>query len=259
MSKAFRRSYASPPPWHASWVELACFLGEAFRPEWCNDRDEKVFAEVARYPDVVTFYRESDILCYQGIAYFLQGWKRRYHAILFQLGMGALSILDYGCGTGCDGLWFLDAGFAVTFADMPGRLLDFCRWRLDHRAYGDLATVVMLVDDDEALRGHHVVWAMDVIEHLPPGEQLALLDRLPTYGNVVIVNLIEDQRADGAIHFPVDRAALVAHVGERWAYLAQDMHVMPDGNVTTLLVYGRGVTRSPDGDAVLVDAHGVGL
>lgn len=244
-----QHSYAFPPPWHPLYAELAMFLGmEHFRPEWCTDQDQKVFEEVKLYPDIASFYSQSNILCYQNIAYFLHGWKRKAYVVLFQLGMGALTVLDYGCGGGHDGEWFLHAGFDVTFADLPGRPLDFCQWRL--RNHGYEAPVLRIGEDPMPFC--NIVWCFDVVEHLPEDEQCVLLDTLATCGNVVIVNLIEDRRADGRIHYPVDREKLIKYVHDAGAYVLQDIHTMDDGNRMSVLVYGRGVTWQKEGN-VLVD------
>jgi SAM-dependent methyltransferase len=189
----------------------------------------------------MTFYRESDILLYQGIAYWLAGWKRYAHALILQLGKEPLSILDYGCGVGQDGLALLDQGYYVTFADLPGRCQAFCQWRLAQRGYRNALIVTLDTADDARLFGHDLVYCMDLIEHLPPAEQPAMLDRLATYGAVVLVNLIDDKRADGRIHYPVDREGLTAHVRKTSVAGAWDVYVMADGNVTRLLLYGKGV------------------
>ena len=251
-----QRSFAFPPPWHPLWAELKVFLGDAFRSDWCTDSDEKVFEEAARYPDVQTFYKESSILCYQSIGYFLHGWKRKYHALVLQLGLGALQILDFGCGAGHDGMMFLHYGHRVTFADLDGRSLDFCRWRLAQWGY-DVQVIVLR--DEVQMPYAHVVWCMDVIEHLPPAEQVGLLTTLGQLGRVVLVNLIDDKRADGQIHYPVDRAALTAHVMQAWpgATIAQDVYAMDDGNAVRLLIYGASVQQDADGGCT-IDVHGTG-
>src|SRR3990167_5676798 len=43
-------------PNHPLWRELAEFMGERFRPDWCNDGDAKAYEELQRYPDVASFY-----------------------------------------------------------------------------------------------------------------------------------------------------------------------------------------------------------
>lgn len=251
-----RRSYGNPPPWHPLWAELRVFLGDAFRYEWCTDEDTKVFEEAARYQDTASFYRDSDILCYQSIAYFLHGWKRKFHALVLQLGIGPLQILDFGCGAGHDGMTFLHYGHHVTFADLEGRSLAFCRWRLAQWGYD--ATVVVLRGEVQ-MPYAHVVWCMDVIEHLPPAEQVGLLMTLGQLGQVVMVNLIDDKRADGQIHYPVDREALTAHVRAAWPSktVSQDVYAMDDGNCVRLLLYGHGVQQEADGGCT-IDVHGDG-
>ena len=94
----------------------------------------------------------------------------------------------------------------------------------------------------------HVVWCMDVLEHFPPCDQAPLLDLLRHGGRVVVVNLIEDQKADGQIHYPVDRVALTTHIEEQGPVLWEDTYQMADGNRSRVLMYGPAVRRQADGD-----------
>ena len=118
---------------HPWWQEVFQYLGKEFRVEWCGICDADIHEEYQRYPDAATFYRDTTAYCYNGLVYFLEGWKREWYAQLLYMtrGLGrTVSILDYGCGSGCDGLFFLEANFRVGFADIPSRSLDFLQWRL---------------------------------------------------------------------------------------------------------------------------------
>ena len=242
-------------PQHPLWRELAEFMGERFRPEWCNDGEAKAYEELTHYADVDAFYRETDVLCYQSTAYFLHGWKRPYVALLMELGRGPWSILDYGCGAGHDGIWFLEQGYEVGFVDIPSVSLAFCAWRLQRRGF---AAPVFPITGPISVPFANIVWCMDVVEHLPPEHQPALLDRLGKLGNLVIVNLIEDRKADGKIHYPVDRLALSRHVDEQYGEaLIKDVYQMADGNISRALMYGRGIRKQANGD-VSIDLHGEG-
>jgi len=241
---------AMPNP---AWLELSAYMGERFLPEWCNGNDEKVLEEFRRYDDPDEFYATTDIYCYQSVGYFLEGVKRPYYARLLDLiGGKQPSILDYGAGAGDDGLLFLRLGLPVSFADIPSRTFDFMRWRVLRwsrlpDAYADALPVYAIGESGREIPKHDIVWCMDVLEHLPPPEQGALLDRLYGLGNIVFCNLVVDPNADGALHYPVDYAALTEHAyalsGRRCVY--RDYHertaVSGKRGRVRLLLYGEGV------------------
>ena len=208
---------------HTSWYELSAYLGDRFDPRLASGLDDKVMAEFCRYPDAATFYRESEIYCYHSIGYFLEGVKRPYYAQLFSAtaNLKSVSLLDYGCGAGDDGLLFLQAGYTVTFADLPGKTLEFCRWRVDRR----LALARVLKIGQAEIPPHDIVWCMDVLEHLPPDRQAELLTIMASLGSSVIVNLVNDPEADGTLHYPVDVEALTAFASSRWPCSFQDYYV----------------------------------
>ena len=227
-------------PLHPVWIELACYLGKAFRAEWCTADDRLVAEEFARYPSAEAFYRESDVYLYHLIGYWLEGCKRPAHAWVLQSTPNKrASVLDYGCGIGCDGLWLLDAGYDVSFADVPSRSLDFLRWRLRQRCY--LGTPVHELPLGGGIAPHTFIWCMDVLEHVPPAEHEALLAHLASLGLFVLVNLIDDKTADGTVHHPVDVDGLTQYVQQRWTLVYQDYYARPDGSKTRLLCYGADI------------------
>ena len=226
-------------PTHPLWLELACYLGAEFRAESCMSDDHLVHEDFARYPDAATFYRDSSAYLYHLIGYWLEGAKRVAHGWLLQSTHNArCSILDYGCGIGCDGLWFLDAGYDVAFADVPSRSLDFLRWRLAQRLYLDVP--VYEIPDLPDGAAYTFVWCTDVLEHLPPAAHLGLIEHLAALGRFVILNLIEDPDADGTVHHPVDVEGLTAAIRARWSLLSQDV-IAPSGSRTRFVCYGAAV------------------
>ena len=224
-------------PLHPLWIELACYLGKDFRSAWCTSEDRIVDEEFRRYASADAFYRDSEVYLYHLIGYWLEGCKRPAHAWVLQSTPNKrASLLDYGCGIGCDGLWFLDAGYDVSFADMPSRSLDFLRWRLRQRLY--LGTPVYELPLAGAIPQHTFVFCMDVLEHLPPDEHEAFLAHLGTLGRCVLVNLIDDRAADGTVHYPVDIEGLTRYVQQHWTLVYQDFYARPDGGKTRLVCYG---------------------
>lgn len=239
---------------HPLWLELGCYLGQRFRPEWCTSVDSLVHEEFAKYPSAQAFYQESEVYLYHLIGYWLEGWKRPAHAWLLQSAGGMrCSVLDYGCGIGCDGLWFLDAGFDVAFADMPSRSLDFLRWRLKQRWY--FGVPVYEVPFQKPIPPQTFVWCMDVLEHLPPEDHAAFLTYLASLGRFVLVNLVDDKSADGTVHHVVDVEGLTAHIRAHWSLIYQDHYVSRTGNRTRFLCYGPDIPEAlvrqvvPDGPA----------
>lgn len=246
---------ANLAPLHPLWLEVAAFFGSDFRIDWCNAKDDKVLHEYQRYPDAATFYRQTDMYCYHSVGFWLEGWKRPYLAQLLMASMGGgLSVLDYGCGPGLDGLWLLQAGYRVTFADFPSRSLEFCRWRLQRHHYGPrLASVVELADDAQ-IPWHHLVWCIDVLEHVPSAEQEAFLRHLYTLGGLVLCNLVTDADADGTVHHPVDVEYLTQVARSYGPCIVQDYHTADGGNTSRLLLFGSNVSMTPD-EVVMINAE----
>ena len=230
-------------PLHPLWLELACYLGKRFRSEWCTSEDRIVQEEFAQYPSADAFYRESEVYLYHLIGYWLEGCKRPAHAWLLQsTGNVRCSVLDYGCGIGCDGLWLLDAGYDVSFADVPSRSLDFLRWRLAQRLYyGSPVYELPLVG---TIPQHMFIWCMDVLEHLPSAEHRDFLTHLATLGRFVLINFIDDKNADGTVHHPVDVEGLTAFLGQHGSLIYEDHYLSRTGNRTRFLCYGKEVPAS---------------
>jgi hypothetical protein len=227
---------------HPHWAHLAHYCGAQFRPEWCNSFDAKVTEAYAACSDPAAFYQTTEVYLYQNTGFTLDGYKRPYYGILFQLiGGDQVSVLDYGCGCGYDGQWFAEAGLQVSFADMPCVGLDYLRWRLQAQGYGALPIYSLF--NGMAIPQHDVVWCIDVLEHLPPAAQRSLLLTLEQLGRTVLVNLVHDAKADQRIHFPVDTEGLTAWVASRRRCWWQEFHAQPDGSGARLLVIGERAHR----------------
>lgn len=245
---------------HPSVMELVAYLGDKFRLDWFNSTDAKVADEAKKYADMQSFYAESDIYLYHLLIAFLEGWKRPCFAHLLSLtaGMGAVTVLDYGCGIGCDGLWLLDAGYRVSFADVAGQSLDFLRWRLWTRRY---VVPVYEIDatrfDEQTVEcpRAQIVWCMDVLEHLPEAQQRWLLhEQLPRLGDIVFVNLVDDHEADGVVHYALDIEDLTQGVCTQWQgqCFIRDFYTgtMAHGGKIRLLGYGNGMVADS-----FIDVH----
>ena len=230
--------YSYPHPY---WVEIQQYLHELGRPfhhEWCNSFDGKVLQAYKDAPDSSLFYKTTDIYLYQNTGFFLDGYKRPYYAILFRLlGEHPGTILDYGCGAGHDGIWFLQNGLPVTFAELPCVSSDFLQWRL--KQYGLAAAVILL--PAFCIPQHDIVWCIDVLEHFPPAMHHDFLLQLELLGKTVVVSLVGDVYADSTVHYPVDIDALTSYVSGRRRVWWKDYHEQPSGSKVRLLVIGERV------------------
>jgi hypothetical protein len=229
-----------------AWLELALYLGKDFDWTELHGQDAFVQAERAQCATDQAFYETSQRYLYHLTQYFLEGWKRPGYAWLMQIlsQHPAATVLDYGCGIGSDGLWFMENNIAVDFADYDNPSRQYPAWRLAHRV-GHRAQIY---DLDADIPRHGIVWCMDVLEHLPPAQHWPFLQNLATLGEIVVMNLVDDRTADGLVHYPVDVEGLTTALRATWPVTAQDWWQQANGSKVRFLVYGDAMVPEPAGN-----------
>jgi SAM-dependent methyltransferase len=227
-----------------AWVELALYLGGNFRTGDLRSPDAEIEAERLQYASDLDFYKHSERYLYHLTSYFTEGWKRPAYGMLFTVTGFYLDlhVLDYGCGIGSDGLYFLEAGMRVSFADYVSPSTAYLEWRLDHRMHilsriYDIETATMPDNVD-------IVWCMDVLEHLPPDQHQDFLTRLMGMGPVVIMNFVDDPKANGIVHYPVDVEGLTTWLEGQVPIFYRDMNVQRSGGRVRFLTFGEGTLRN---------------
>ncbi len=224
---------------HPSWFEVALYLGDEFDPRLCNGQDDKVLEAFRSFESAEEFYAQTSIYIYHGLAYFLEGIKRPYYAHLLNATQEKDPyILDYGCGAGDDGLFFLHAGYRVAFADLPSRSLDFLHWRTSRHI---LEPNIYEIGRDKIKDNFDVIWCMDVLEHQFPEHQIEFLSNLTGLGDVVFVNLVNDPHADGALHHAVDIDSLTRYAEDHSVHC--EHYDFFDGKVRLLIIVKNDVNH----------------
>lgn len=143
--------------WDMPKVLAALFRGEQLmRDEW-NKKSPKTSEEITN------FYRETE-----NYVFDLAWWHRDYGRR--KLTMAAIEackrnnsnkILEFGCGTGQDGILFAEEGFDVTLADLPSKTFDYAKWRVKK---GELD--LKFADSDQLTEKYDAILCFDVLEHL---------------------------------------------------------------------------------------------
>jgi hypothetical protein len=155
-------------------AELRDYLGPAFQ----EGRDGTLALarlwralQPASPGEIAQFYRRADDYLYDLALFHGSGERRDYTTDLHRLARSynCQSALDYGCGSGSDGLSLLEHGIEVTFMDYEGPLTRYLEWRLERR---HLARRLRFVGED-AVPEADLVYSLDVFEHLPEPETMA--------------------------------------------------------------------------------------
>ena len=193
--------------WHAdqSLDELRIHLGPAFDEQALWQHHDLVEREEAAATDDLSFYRTSRAYLYDLTAFAMWDTKVPYREALRRSVPPGSRLLDYGCGIGSDGLWFLDDGYEVSFADFDNPSVEYLRWRLERRG---LSAPVYDIEG-ELPTGFDAVYAFDVIEHVD--DPWAFLGRLEDLADIVAVNFLEPDEADTHLHKPLPVDQLLDH------------------------------------------------
>lgn len=115
---------------------------------------------------LIEFYRTSDRYLYESA--YTEGYadhQRMRRLVVRAVGRWRLApVLDFGGGAGGLTLALAERGFACEYADVPGKLSEFFRWRLARRQLS-----VPVLDATQPLSSHRygAVLAVDVLEHVP--------------------------------------------------------------------------------------------
>lgn len=189
--------------------ELREYLGENFELERLQNYQDTLDREVAAIGDEHLLYRTSHAYLYNLTAFAMTGTKTPYlRALVAELPAGT-RVLDYGCGIGSDGLLLAEAGYRVEFADFDNPSSEYLRWRLERR--GIEASIHDL--DQEVPDGFDAAFAFDVIEHVD--DPLAFLGEMERRADLVMVNLLEPERDDQALHRELPIRNLLSHAARR--------------------------------------------
>jgi len=120
------------------------------------------------------------------------------------------TVLDFGSGVGVAAQLFAALGYEVSLADVSAPLLEFARWRLEHRA---VAATYIQLPAELPDAGYHLITAIDTLAHVPDPVQTARqLYRATRPGGYLVTNFDVRKRSDrNAWHLYEDDLPL------RWA------------------------------------------
>jgi SAM-dependent methyltransferase len=195
-------------------AELRAYLGDAYDHRRLMHYEHQLEEELAQIGDEQALYRTSEGYLYNLTAFAMTGTKDPYRAWIDEAFPAGGRLLDVGCGIGADGLALMGGGgHTVTFADFDNPSVAYLRTRLAAR--GDLAARARIVDlDREPLpAGHDLAYAFDVLEHVE--EPFALLASMEAAADLVLVNLLEPEPGETALHHELPVSDLLDHATGR--------------------------------------------
>jgi SAM-dependent methyltransferase len=150
--------------------ELRVFLGDGF--EWGLDSSWRLVedwhaSDRNSREEISAFYRETKWYIYNLVLWEASGQRPRYVAAASSLldRHRVQSVLDFGAGVGTDALRFCDIGLSVIASEFDNQASRFLRWRAAKReceiTFVDAETL------DSTRFSVDMIWALDVVEHLP--------------------------------------------------------------------------------------------
>jgi SAM-dependent methyltransferase len=191
-------------------AELEAYLGPAYEQRRLERWAEEVDEEHERLGDEQLLYRTSEAYLYNLTAFAMSGTKLPYLRELTRALPPGARVLDYGCGIGSDGLLLLEAGYRVEFADFDNPSTRYLRWRLERRG---LEAEVHDLDAGRPPGGFDLAYSFDVIEHVD--DPHAFLDRMEALADRVLVNFLDPEPGETALHRELPVAELLARAARR--------------------------------------------
>lgn len=190
-------------------AELAEYLGAEFD---AAKFAHSVYDEWRQYKDPVEFYKYNKIYLYHLTVNGQSNQRQLYYEFIREVSRPC-TVIDYGCGIGVDALWLSEQySYEPSFADYDSECVQYLKHRLRRR---EIDAPVYDVEKDE-IPQHELAIALDVVDHVEPAQQEALLETLASVGELCIVNL--NQRHSPASRgpgFAVDVSGLVLFLRER--------------------------------------------
>lgn len=216
----------------AEAAELRSYLGSSYEHDRLVHYEAQLEDELARLGDEQALYRRSEGYLYNLTAFAMTRTKDPYRAWIDAAFPAGGRLLDVGCGIGADGLALMAAGHHVTFADFDNPSVAYLRTRLAGRGVQDVRIVDL---DREALPpGHDLAYAFDVLEHVE--QPFALLAAMEAAAGLVLVNLLEDEEGQTALHHELPVRALLDHAMRRGLVRYRRFH----GGRSHLVLYRGG-------------------
>lgn len=198
-------------------AELRAYLGDAYDHRRLMHYEAQLEEELEQIGDEQALYRRSEGYLYNLTAFAMSGTKDPYRAWIDEAFPAGGRLLDVGCGIGADGLALMaGGGHTVTFADFDNPSVAYLRTRLAAREHADPSLPpARIVDlDREGLPGgHDLAYAFDVLEHVQ--EPFALLASMEAAAGLVLVNLLEPEPGETALHHELPVADLLDHATAR--------------------------------------------
>ena len=191
-------------------AELREYLGDRYDERRLRDYEAEVDREYAELGSEDELYRRSQAYLYNLTAFAMSGTKLAYLELLEKHVPRGSRLLDYGCGIGSDGLWLLERGYRVTFADFANPSTEYLRWRLERRGH---EAAIHDLDSDPPPAGFDLAYAFDVIEHVE--DPFGFLRQLEERARLVLVNFLDPEPGETEIHHELPVADLLAHAAGR--------------------------------------------
>lgn len=164
--------------------ELMDYFGNKFEPTHLRWSDRAWEKDAARYKDADEYRRKSKLLIYKQLQTWLSAWRAPYFDFVRET-IAPTKTLNYRCDVGAVGLWLMQYGYQVDFADVKSECTKFLQWRLKQR--GIEATVYDLNKND--VPRYPLVVCFEALHYYPPEQQFELVEELARLGETVIINL----------------------------------------------------------------------
>ncbi|MDA3815281.1 MAG: methyltransferase domain-containing protein [Patescibacteria group bacterium] len=168
---------------HTQTIKNKMLVEKPVAEDW-----KRISPDVNDEDSIVNFYIKTDSYIYELMAanHIIQTLFSYYVLSKKIENKNIKNILDYGAGAGTLCILFKKLGYEITYADLPGKLFDYAKWRFKERC---LKVPMINITKGKISKKYDCIISTEVVEHvLRPKDLIQELKKMLKKNGILIIS-----------------------------------------------------------------------